>query len=293
MKKKIIVIVVIILVLAVLIVPFKSDTANDGGTRVYSALTYKAVKWNKLYDKSATGSNPEFYKNTAVYFFPDSFKDIDLLWEKESKKFYKECFGNVGVGRNKNLEIVKIESDIEGITVELKSYDLKAEKPYIELIWKNSRDEEYCFGEYFDILYSEDVYSKEPLVVRRYDIAEPQLWYPLGYGEHPLYTLCVTVGDNVYTSTFGIRTLKILQLPDKEGSEYDKLCREMKKDVIGQMMDQNESFSGFQIIVNGIGPFINFFGYPISISSSISVSRSSSTLLSMIFTTAWITSRRL
>jgi len=162
MKKKIIFIVVIILVLAVLIVPFKSDTANDGGTRVYSALTYKAVKWNKLYDKSATGSNPEFYKNTAVYFFPDSFKDIDLLWEKESKKFYKECFGNVGVGRNKNLEIVKIESDIEGITVELKSYDLKAEKPYIELIWKNSRDEEYCFGEYFDILYSEDKDAQFP-----------------------------------------------------------------------------------------------------------------------------------
>lgn len=103
-----------------------------------------------------------------------------------------------------------------------------------------------------DILYSEDVYSNSPLVVRRYDIVDPQLWYPLGYGEHPLYTLCVTVGDNVYTDTFGIRTLKILQIPDKEGSEYDKLCREMKKDVIGQMMDQNESFSGFQLVVNGI-----------------------------------------
>ena len=40
-----------------------------------------------------------------------------------------------------------------------------------------------------EIVYSTDVYSKEPLVVRRIDIVKPELWYPVGYGEHPLYTL--------------------------------------------------------------------------------------------------------
>ena len=103
-----------------------------------------------------------------------------------------------------------------------------------------------------EIVYSADVYSKEPLVVCRIDIAKPELWYPAGYGEHPLYTLCVTVGDNVFTETFGIRTLKILQLPDEEGSEYAEKCRALRQDRIAKTWDDNEKYSGFQVLVNGV-----------------------------------------
>lgn len=101
-----------------------------------------------------------------------------------------------------------------------------------------------------EIVYSADVYSKEPKIVRRIDVANPALWYPVGYGEHPLYTLCVTVGENVHAENFGIRTLKILQLPDEEGGEYAKKCRELQKDGIAPTWDENESFSGFQVLVN-------------------------------------------
>lgn len=97
-----------------------------------------------------------------------------------------------------------------------------------------------------------DVYCKEPKIVRRLDIEKPALWYPIGYGEHPLYTLRVTVGEEVFAETFGIRTAKILQLPDEKGSEYEKLCRELQADEIGRERDLNEETSGFQLLVNGI-----------------------------------------
>jgi hypothetical protein len=52
MKKKIIVILIIVGILTVLFTPIPSGVYKDGGTRVYSALTYKIVDWNKL-----TGEN--------------------------------------------------------------------------------------------------------------------------------------------------------------------------------------------------------------------------------------------
>ena len=103
-----------------------------------------------------------------------------------------------------------------------------------------------------EVIKSESVYSKEPKTVRRYDIEDPQLWYPLGYGEHPVYKLRVTLGENVFEDTFGIRTMKILQLDDKEGSEEEKYCLEIRKYVAGQIKDHNEKTRGFQIVINGI-----------------------------------------
>ena len=48
MKKKVIIPVIIALVLAILFVPIPTGVYKDGGTREYSALTYKIVKWNRL-----------------------------------------------------------------------------------------------------------------------------------------------------------------------------------------------------------------------------------------------------
>lgn len=102
-----------------------------------------------------------------------------------------------------------------------------------------------------DVVNSAEFYCKEPKAVRRFDITEPQLWYPLGYGEHPIYTLVCTVNDNVHTETFGIRTLKVLQIPDKEGSDYYNLAKALQEGEIGQIMDKNTTYSGFQLVING------------------------------------------
>ena len=72
MKKWII--VVIVLVVAILVVPMPSSPAKDGGTRQYTALTYKIVDWNAL------TPDAERYDVTKIYFFPNNFKTLKELW---------------------------------------------------------------------------------------------------------------------------------------------------------------------------------------------------------------------
>ena len=91
-------------------------------------------------------------------------------------------------------------------------------------------------------------YCRESFVRIYFDIPAPRLWYPLGYGDQPLYTLVIKDEGTVkYSEKFGIRTVKIMQLPDKEGSEAYKLCRSIKNPDY----DRNESFSGFTVKING------------------------------------------
>ncbi len=75
LSKKLWIPVAVLVLLAVLFVPV-SGVMDDGGTRVYSALTYKIVKWNRL-------DGLVRVKKTEVYFFPDNFKSMDALWEME------------------------------------------------------------------------------------------------------------------------------------------------------------------------------------------------------------------
>lgn len=76
MKKKIWIPIVIVLI-AVLFIPIPSGVYKDGGTREYTALTYKVVDWNRLTDDGST------YSATKVYFFPNNLRSIDNLWYKE------------------------------------------------------------------------------------------------------------------------------------------------------------------------------------------------------------------
>lgn len=76
MKKKIWIIVLTVIVLAVFFAPIPKGQARDGGTREYTALTYKIVDWNRLTDDGV-------YDATRVYWFPDNFKTIDELWTYE------------------------------------------------------------------------------------------------------------------------------------------------------------------------------------------------------------------
>ena len=69
--------VVVLVLLAVLLVPV-SGVMNDGGTRVYSALTYKVIKWHRL-----LGMGEDCYDATRVYIFPNNFKSVSELWEEE------------------------------------------------------------------------------------------------------------------------------------------------------------------------------------------------------------------
>ncbi len=91
--------------------------------------------------------------------------------------------------------------------------------------------------------------------VRRLNVENPELWYPSGYGEQPLYTLRVTVDGNVFTEHFGIRTLRIVERADKEGEEYWLRAVKEQKNRHGLLYDRNTEFSGFLVVVNGVPVF--------------------------------------
>lgn len=80
MKKRFI--IIIIAAALILFVPIPSGQYNDGGTKEYTALTYKIVKWHSL-----SGAEGEYYIKTRVYPFPLNFRSIDALWEREAKNF--------------------------------------------------------------------------------------------------------------------------------------------------------------------------------------------------------------
>ena len=73
MKKKI----AIILIILILFVPIPGGPYKDGGTKTYTALTYKVVVWNRLDEAESV------VHKTSIHFFPDNFKSIDELWELE------------------------------------------------------------------------------------------------------------------------------------------------------------------------------------------------------------------
>ena len=92
-------------------------------------------------------------------------------------------------------------------------------------------------------------YCGEGFVRLFMDIQDALLWYPLGYGGQPMYTLEILDGETLlHSEIFGIRTVKILQLPDAEGSAGYEKCREIKN----PHYDFNNEFSGFILKVNGV-----------------------------------------
>lgn len=88
MKKRIITIAVILLALIILYLPIPHGTYRDGGTKDYTALTYRIVVWNRLTDEIETdapaGEIGKYHKR-SVYWFPDNFKSIDELWKIETE----------------------------------------------------------------------------------------------------------------------------------------------------------------------------------------------------------------
>ena len=68
-----------ILVLALLFTPIPSGVYEDGGSREYTAFTYKIVDWNRL---TTDGK----YEATKLYWFPNNFKSIDDLWVNEEQE---------------------------------------------------------------------------------------------------------------------------------------------------------------------------------------------------------------
>ncbi len=88
MKKYVKIIAVILAVLpAVFFLPVPRGTLDDGGTRVYAALTYKIVVWNKLVAVAGENGTDSFlYHRTSVFLYTDNLNPVGELWNIETQR---------------------------------------------------------------------------------------------------------------------------------------------------------------------------------------------------------------
>jgi len=109
-------------------------------------------------------------------------------------------------------------------------------------------------------IYSPDgkiVYSKRRTILKEtmnesFDIPSPQLWYPSGYGEQPLYKLVIETSSSVKETVFGIREITVVQLEDVPGSAEDLKCKEIRADEFFASRENHEKTACFTVVVNDI-----------------------------------------
>ncbi len=102
------------------------------------------------------------------------------------------------------------------------------------------------------------------------DIGNPKLWWPVDYGDQPLYTVITRLFDkdgnqiDEKSHKLGIRTVRFEMLRDGDGSEYEKRTLELRKlmkstdtpisdEVLEQQIikDNPQKGEGFILLVNG------------------------------------------
>ena len=118
MKKKKWIPIVIIVFLIILVIPIPSGVYEDGGTRAYTALTYKIVDWNRL-----TGDST--YDKTKVYLFPDNFKSIDELWLAEETEVEHSFVATVLEIRDTSILVEPVEGEDELRSADQISFNTK------------------------------------------------------------------------------------------------------------------------------------------------------------------------
>jgi len=88
MKKKGVIIpaLIVLVLVAALFLPIPKGSYDDSGTRVYDALTYKIVEWNRTIaeaDENGEFTKTGTYHKTSIFWYPDNKRSIDELWKME------------------------------------------------------------------------------------------------------------------------------------------------------------------------------------------------------------------
>lgn len=206
MKKKLWLIILAAAVLAVLFVPIPKSPYRDGGTREYSALTYKLIHWSRLTDDGV-------YESSRLYWLPQNFRSIDDLWAGEEQnvvhKFVatvvqingtsvlvqpvegeeelrsSDCFsistaqlGNIGAQVGSNVEIFYRGGIMESYPAQINAvkWEMAADRQQGEPIeiWLDKETAEKCSDDLFDhILITEissDCFFAKTVVLSPYTI---------------------------------------------------------------------------------------------------------------------------
>ena len=100
------------------------------------------------------------------------------------------------------------------------------------------------------VVYRDRFYADRELMVRKMDIPNPELWYPAGYGEQPLYSFKASTETSEYKTKLGIRTVRIINHKDAKGTEYYNMASEATKSEVAGPRSVDDEFFGFKVVVN-------------------------------------------
>ena len=190
---------------------------------------------------------------------PCAFSSYERLYTRRPQCTYgwdwTMRFVTCGIG-NAYVEAVGTQMKAESVYVYTKSADADAAELVIDVDFIDFENGEIVDTDIIDpegrIVAGCSRYNEEPFMRMHLDVKNPRLWYPNGYGDSPLYTVVIRCKDRVlYSEKIGIRTVKILELADEEGSESFAKCTALKKTPFSREYDKNESFSGFIVKING------------------------------------------
>lgn len=153
MKKKIWIPIVVVVLLLVFFLPIPSGKYDDGGTRTYTALTYKIVDWNRI-----TGTS-SIYDDTSIYLFPNNFKSIDELWKLETR--YSEPIGFPVWLKAKVIEIYENSVIVEAIY----STQEGQISGKISFDTSNLEDINVCVGDIIEVHYTGEIRETYPMQI--------------------------------------------------------------------------------------------------------------------------------
>ena len=105
MKKVCMVLLVVALLIGVLFIPIP-QSLRDGGTKVYSAILYKKVEWNRRIEE-------ERYRAERWYWFPDNLKSLDALWEPEEDNVLHRFVAEVKIVGQDTVIVEPVEGEDE------------------------------------------------------------------------------------------------------------------------------------------------------------------------------------
>ena len=151
------------------------DLSTDGGLTVYiwqmSESDYRCYLINTHIDESSdqsfafeNGATIEEMRFIISTYNMDK-KDITIRTEINPLSSYyyeiddeyrakvKDLFWNDIYNNLMYTTVVKEGSDVEGVTISFKNIYFEGEKPYIKVEWKNDTENEFVYGESFELEY--------------------------------------------------------------------------------------------------------------------------------------------
>lgn len=163
--RRIIIIICIVAILGLIFIPIPQESFDDGGTREWTALTYKIVDWHRITDRG-------IFDKTRIYWGEDRLKSIETLWEYEAElltsddyihNFRGQDYSDVWLDKSKAKKYDhSVFTDIRITEIYDNCFFANTVIPMPYIIKLNGKiSTEWCVGDQVAVTYENTYYDSE------------------------------------------------------------------------------------------------------------------------------------